>query len=68
VPAPEPASVTQPLAALTLLETPVEQPVQLGLLGGAEPAPSLPAIDDSGQLQLLPDPADEIKKVVGQSG
>ena len=27
-----------------------------------------PAIDDSGQLQLLPDPGDEIKKAVGQSG
>jgi glycosyltransferase involved in cell wall biosynthesis len=65
-PAPEPASVTQPLAALTLLETPVEQPVQLGLLGGgAAPAPSPPTIEDSGQLQLLPDPVDDVKKAVG---
>jgi glycosyltransferase involved in cell wall biosynthesis len=55
-PSPEPASVTQPLAALALLETPVE-PVQLGLLGSTAPEPpSTPAIDDSGQLQLLPDP------------
>jgi hypothetical protein len=67
-PAPEPASVTQPLAALTLLETPIE-PVQLGLLGS--PAPeraSTPSLDDSGQLQLLPDPVDALKKVVGQLG
>lgn len=68
-PAPEPASVTQPLAALTLLETPVE-PVQLGLLGTAAPEPvSTPSIEDSGQLQLLPDPPpDAFKKAVGQSG
>ncbi len=64
-PPPEPASATQPLAALSLLETPVEQPVQLGLLGGAAPTPSPPASDDSGQLQLLPDPVDEITKAVG---
>jgi glycosyltransferase involved in cell wall biosynthesis len=64
-PAAEPASVTQPLAALTLLETPIEQPVQLGLLAGAAPPPSTPSIEDSGQLQLLPDPVDEIKKAVG---
>lgn len=67
-PAPEPASVTQPLAALSLLETWVE-PVQLGLLASAAPAPvSTPSLDDSGQLQLLPDPPpDAFKKVVGQS-
>jgi glycosyltransferase involved in cell wall biosynthesis len=53
VPAPaEPASVTQPLAALALLESPVEQPTQLGLLG-ADPRP---AKDDSLQLELLPEP------------
>ncbi len=69
IPVPEPASVTQPLAALTLLETPVEQPVQLALLGSPAPeTPATPAIDDSGQLQLLPDPGDELKKAVGQSG
>jgi len=51
-PAPaEPASVTQPLAALALLETPVEQPTQLGLLGDSQPAK-----DDSLQLELLPEP------------
>jgi hypothetical protein len=49
----EPASVTQPLAALTLLEsTPVEHPTQLGLLGNAEP----PSKEDSLQLELLPEP------------
>jgi glycosyltransferase involved in cell wall biosynthesis len=53
VPAPvEPASVTQPLAALALLETPAEQPTQLGLLG-SDPQPSK---DDSLQLELLPEP------------
>lgn len=52
----EPASVTQPLAALTLLESPVEPPMQLGLLGN-DP---LPPKDDSPQLELLPD-------AVGQS-
>jgi glycosyltransferase involved in cell wall biosynthesis len=52
-PAPaEPASVTQPLAALALLESPVEQPTQLGLLG-SDPQP---AKDDSLQLELLPEP------------
>jgi glycosyltransferase involved in cell wall biosynthesis len=51
--APEPASVTQPLAALALLESPVEQPTQLGLLGGEASAPSK---DDSLQLELLPEP------------
>jgi glycosyltransferase involved in cell wall biosynthesis len=57
-PAPEPESVTQPLAALALLETPVEQPVQLGLLGGEAPAPAAPppASDESLQLELLADP------------
>jgi hypothetical protein len=53
----EPASVTQPLAALALLESPVEQPVQLGLLGNDAP----PSKEDSLQLELLPDP-------VAQSG
>ena len=53
VPAPaEPASVTQPLAALALLEAPAEQPTQLGLLG-SDPQPSK---DDSLQLELLPEP------------
>jgi glycosyltransferase involved in cell wall biosynthesis len=55
-PAPaEPASVTQPLAALALLEMPVEQsvePLQLGLLG-SDPQP---AKDESPQLELLPEP------------
>jgi hypothetical protein len=50
VAASEPASVTQPLAALSLLETPVEQPLQLGLLG-EEP----PAQQASPQLELLGD-------------
>jgi glycosyltransferase involved in cell wall biosynthesis len=54
---PEPASVTQPLAALALVESPVEQPVQLGLLGSDTP----PSKEDSLQLELLPEP-------VGQSG
>ena len=60
--------MTQPLAALTLLETWVE-PVQLGLLASAAPEPvSAPSLDDSGQLQLLPDPPpDAFKKAVGQS-
>jgi hypothetical protein len=49
----EPASVTQPLAALALLEGSVEQPTQLGLLG-SDPQPSK---DDSLQLELLPEPA-----------
>lgn len=53
----EPASVTQPLAALALLESAVEQPVQLGLLGNDTP----PSKEDSLQLELLPDP-------VAQSG
>jgi glycosyltransferase involved in cell wall biosynthesis len=53
----EPASVTQPLAALALLESAVEQPVQLGLLGNDTP----PSEEDSLQLELLPDP-------VAQSG
>lgn len=49
----EPASVTQPLAALTLLEsTPIDQPMQLGLLGNTEP----PSKEDSLQLELLPEP------------
>jgi len=53
-PAPaEPASVTQPLAALALLEGSVEQPTQLGLLG----SDAQPAKDDSLQLELLPEPA-----------
>jgi hypothetical protein len=39
--------VTQPLAALAMLETPVEQPVQLTLL--ADP----PAEETSSQLDLL---------------
>ncbi|HEX4972918.1 MAG TPA: glycosyltransferase [Steroidobacteraceae bacterium] len=53
-PAPaEPASVTQPLAALALLEGSVEQPTQLGLLG----SDAQPAKDDSLQLELLPGPA-----------
>jgi hypothetical protein len=48
---PEPASVTQPLAALALLETPpAEQPMQLGLLGNDPPAP---AKEESPQLDLL---------------
>jgi glycosyltransferase involved in cell wall biosynthesis len=56
-PAAEPASVTQPLAALALLESPPEQPLQpqptqLGLLG-SDPQP---AKDDSLQLELLPEP------------
>jgi glycosyltransferase involved in cell wall biosynthesis len=52
-PAPaEPASVTQPLAALALLESPVEQPTQLGLLGDDPATPK----DDSLQLELLPEP------------
>jgi glycosyltransferase involved in cell wall biosynthesis len=52
-PAPaEPASVTQPLAALALLESPVEQPTQLGLLGNDPATPK----DDSLQLELLPEP------------
>jgi hypothetical protein len=56
-PAAEPASVTQPLAALALLESPPEQPMQpqptqLVLLGG-DPQP---AKDDSLQLELLPEP------------
>jgi hypothetical protein len=50
---PEPASVTQPLAALSLLETPVEQPQQLGLL--ADDAPTTPAAQISPQLELLAD-------------
>lgn len=54
---PEPASVTQPLAALALLESPTQQPLQLGLLGN-DPSPSK---EDSLQLELLPD-------AVGQSG
>jgi glycosyltransferase involved in cell wall biosynthesis len=49
----EPASVTQPLAALALLETPAEQPVQLGLL--ADDAPTTPAPEVSPQLELLED-------------
>jgi hypothetical protein len=53
---PEPASVTQPLAALALLESPVEQPQQLGLLGNDGPAP---AKDDSLQLELLPEPVSQ---------
>jgi glycosyltransferase involved in cell wall biosynthesis len=56
VPTTEPASVTQPLAALALLEsTPgsTPEPTQLGLLGN-EPEPSK---DDSLQLELLPEPA-----------
>jgi hypothetical protein len=48
----EPASVTQPLAALTLLETPVEQPQQLGLLD----TDTEPSKEDSLQLELLPEP------------
>jgi hypothetical protein len=49
--APEPASVTQPLAALALLETPpAEQPMQLGLLGNDPPAA---AKEESTQLDLL---------------
>jgi glycosyltransferase involved in cell wall biosynthesis len=53
----EPASVTQPLAALALLEAPAEQPMQLGLLGN-DPAPATdePLKDDSLQLELLPEP------------
>jgi hypothetical protein len=48
---PEPASITQPLAALALLESPpAEQPMQLGLLGNDPPAP---AKEESGQLDLL---------------
>jgi hypothetical protein len=53
VAAPEPASVTQPLAALALLETPAEQPQQLGLL--ADDAPTTPAPEVSPQLELLAD-------------
>jgi hypothetical protein len=45
--------VTQPLAALSLLETPVEQPQQLGLL--ADDAPTTPAAQISPQLELLAD-------------
>jgi len=52
-PPPEPASVTQPLAALALLESSPEQPTQLGLLGNDAPEPSK---DDSLQLELLPEP------------
>jgi glycosyltransferase involved in cell wall biosynthesis len=48
----EPASVTQPLAALALLETPVEQPMQLGLLGNDAESSK----EDSQQLELLPEP------------
>jgi glycosyltransferase involved in cell wall biosynthesis len=47
----EPASVTQPLAALSLLETPVEQPLQLGLLGDEPTVPA--ATEASPQLELL---------------
>lgn len=64
VAAPEPASVTQPLAALSLLETGAHQ-AQLAVLGSKTPPPSVSTIDDSGQLQLLPDPVDEVKKAVG---
>jgi glycosyltransferase involved in cell wall biosynthesis len=49
----EPASVTQPLAALALLEAPLEQPMQLGLLE----TDAQPSKDDSLQLELLPEPA-----------
>lgn len=52
----EPASVTQPLAALAILEGPVEQPKQLGLLGDPAPKTGDPAKDDSLQLELLPEP------------
>ncbi|HEY7643372.1 MAG TPA: glycosyltransferase [Steroidobacteraceae bacterium] len=52
-PAPtEPASVTQPLAALAMLESaPAGQPQQMGLLG-TEAQPSQPEL----QLELLPEP------------
>ncbi|HKS54029.1 MAG TPA: glycosyltransferase [Steroidobacteraceae bacterium] len=56
-PAPaEPASVTQPLAALALLETPVEQPKQLGLLGDPASQADEMLKDATVQLELLPEP------------
>jgi glycosyltransferase involved in cell wall biosynthesis len=60
--APEPASVTQPLAALALLESTSEQPVQLTLLDGSAPAP---AAEPSPQLELLP--AEDRKRAVGEN-
>lgn len=59
---PEPASVTQPLAALALLESSSEQPIQLTLLDGGDEAP---APEHSSQLELLPLPAEERKRAVG---
>lgn len=61
---PEPASVTQPLAALALLESSSEQPIQLTLLDGGDEAP---APEHSSQLELLPLPAEERKRAVGDS-
>lgn len=61
---PEPASVTQPLAALALLESSNEQPIQLTLLDGGDEAPTP---ERSSQLELLPLPAEERKRAIGDS-